>query len=137
MKICNKKSIVIINIFRFIKLSCFITLLCFVSQIPLACIFFRFVLLAVHTPAFMMWQEAHSVVSISLWFCLAFALIAVSKIALSHMLTSIINGKYTQDVADSEVDGLDKDVVDRLSNIEKYTILRTDSSIFSIPNKTN
>lgn len=45
-----------------------------------------------------------------------------------------ISSRYERDLADSKADGLDKDVVDRLSNIEKYTVLRTDSSIISIPN---
>lgn len=53
---------------------------------------------------------------------------------LSHLLLTFINSRYERDLLDSQADGLDKDVVDRLSNIEKYTILRTDSSIFSIPN---
>lgn len=50
---------------------------------------------------------------------------------------AVIKGKHKQDVVDAKADGLDKDVVDRLSNIEKYTILRTDSSIFSIPHSSS
>jgi hypothetical protein len=84
-----------------------------------------------------MWQEEQTTSSVTLWFVLFFCLIVALKMALSHALMSVINGMYERDLVDSQADGLDKDVVDRLSNIEKYTILRTDSSIFSIPNKTS
>lgn len=83
----------------------------------------------------MLWQEEQTRTGIVLWCIFAFLTIIAAKMLLSCVLVAFINSRYERDLLDSKADGLDKDVVDRLSNIEKYTILRTDSSIFSVLNK--
>ena len=90
-----------------------------------------------HTPVAIMWQEDNTVIAIFMWCFGAFCGIVVLKIFLSRTLMSVIISMHEQDVIDSAADGLDKDIVDRLSNIEKYTILRNNSSVFSVASKNS
>lgn len=79
-----------------------------------------------------MWQETQTLIGIILWCFFICSCVLGLKIGLSRSLIYVVNSMFEQDLIDSQADGLDKDVIDRLSNIEKYTILRADSSIFSI-----
>ncbi|CAM9436694.1 unnamed protein product, partial [Ectocarpus fasciculatus] len=58
------------------------------AQIPLACIFFRFVVLAIHTPAVMLWQEEQTRTGIVLWCIFAFLTIIAAKMLLSCVLVA-------------------------------------------------
>ncbi len=75
-----------------------------------------------------MWLEESTTMAIFVEIVAICLSIFVLKIVVSMMLMTHINWRYIQDIQDSS-DDLDKDVIERLSSIEKYTILRSDSAM--------
>jgi hypothetical protein len=94
------------------------------AQIPLACLFFRFVILALHTPSMLMWQESISNWTFALYGVAIFAATVLFKIAVSRALFSYVRRRFHQDQIEGQSDGLNKDVIERLATIEKYTALK-------------
>lgn len=102
------------------------------TQIPLTCIFLRFVLLAMNTPLVAVWTESQNLMSLIISIVVIFTIAVAIKIFVSKVLMVYIRNRYEQDLIDSQTDDLDKDVIERLSTIEKYTVLRSDSSMIML-----
>jgi hypothetical protein len=108
-------------------MSYLIFILRFHLQIPLACIFFKFVSLALHTPSVSYIVEGMSTLQASVAVFLVGLFVLGLKVLTKTMLMAHVRSMYAQDLLDSRADDLDKDVVERLSSIERYTVLRSDS----------
>ena len=83
--------------------------------------------LALHTPAVSYIIEGMSTFQVLLAFSMAALLVLGLKILTKTVLMAHVRSMYSQDLLDSRADDLDKDVVERLSSIERYTVLRSDS----------
>ncbi len=85
-------------------------------------------MLAMNTPVVSTWIESNSSASLISHFIMVGFGCVLLKMGVSKFLMSHIKSRFEQDVIDSQSDDLDKDVIERLSTIEKYTVLRSDSA---------
>jgi hypothetical protein len=72
----------------------------------------------------LMWQESISNWRFAFYGVAVFAATVLFKIAVSRALFSYVRRRFQQDQIEGQSDGLNKDVIERLATIEKYTALK-------------
>lgn len=86
-------------------------------------------MLTFNSPVVKLWMDELSSWKLTLFFISCLLLLSGLKILVTHLLMSHVQNLYQKDLIDSKNDDLDKDVVERLSSIERYTILRSNSVV--------